>query len=432
MSTRAYKTKIVEPVEQVCLYYRGARYAGKGVLTWDWETGHHLESYLERYGPPLPEVREYGRAHVLTDADAVPVRLRLSHGRKALIRGILIRDEMSLIEKKHLSCTMSHLLFIEHMGTGLVPWSGDILLETDGCVILPDTVRRSLSVDGHPGQEAVSRGGLRYLHSDQWLRCFTTDDGCIEVSYRLIPRFWSRAEAWRFSEAVAIALSILSGRTLRLVERSLWRGCTRFIERRKKEPVVNLGYLSFFPNYPLPGKERIVNLIGFLASSSTEAHVCRRILLQTADAIRQTTTQGQVLMCATILEAAVRTLGKHAYVPKDTSWDVQESVTRFRQKYLTEEWSSSCDRAVRVFRRMRNRYAHPDWLVNDESAPLRARSEESFDDLVFLSWFYGYMILALAGDHDIKPVFPQPHSRWRAPITVHRASDASPEKDAAS
>jgi len=47
--------------------------------------------------------------------------------------------------------------------------------------------------------------------------------------------------------------------------------------------------------------------------------------------------------------------------------------------------------------------------------------EKSLDDMIFLSRFYGYMILALAGFRDLKPDFPKPHSEWSPAIKIYPA-----------
>jgi hypothetical protein len=39
-----------------------------------------------------------------------------------------------------------------------------------------------------------------------------------------------------------------------------------------------------------------------------------------------------------------------------------------------------------------------------------------------LTWFYGYMILAMAGVPNLEPKFPAPHREWKALMTYSSES----------
>jgi hypothetical protein len=56
--------------------------------------------------------------------------------------------------------------------------------------------------------------------------------------------------------------------------------------------------------------------------------------------------------------------------------------------------------------RLRHRNAHPDWLTTPNGVLSKEELKESTKDLIFLSRFYGYMILALAGFKEVEPLFP--------------------------
>ena len=58
------------------------------------------------------------------------------------------------------------------------------------------------------------------------------------------------------------------------------------------------------------------------------------------------------------------------------------------------------------------------------------KAEQTLDDMIFLSHFYGYMILALAGVSDLKPLFPAPHKQWGPMATVYTGeAEESPSPD---
>jgi len=56
---------------------------------------------------------------------------------------------------------------------------------------------------------------------------------------------------------------------------------------------------------------------------------------------------------------------------------------------------------------------------SDEGGPAaKSQVERAIDDLIFLSRFYGYVILSMAGLRDLKPLFPPPHKEWPPLATI--------------
>ncbi|MGB3495662.1 MAG: hypothetical protein WBA57_23235 [Elainellaceae cyanobacterium] len=70
---------------------------------------------------------------------------------------------------------------------------------------------------------------------------------------------------------------------------------------------------------------------------------------------------------------------------------------------------------------LRDRNAHPDWLFNKGGYLSTAEKEQALDSMIFLSHFYGYMILSLAGVKDLKPTFPPPHRQWGSAYNLQPA-----------
>lgn len=67
---------------------------------------------------------------------------------------------------------------------------------------------------------------------------------------------------------------------------------------------------------------------------------------------------------------------------------------------------------------MRHRNAHPDWLSTIGGACSREEIEKATNDAIFLSRFYGYMIMALANFRVSQPLFPKPLADWNPIMTV--------------
>jgi antitoxin ParD1/3/4 len=75
---------------------------------------------------------------------------------------------------------------------------------------------------------------------------------------------------------------------------------------------------------------------------------------------------------------------------------------------------------------LRDRNAHPDWLFSQGGSLSEAEQVQSLDNMLLLSRFYGYMILALAGFKNLEPIFPPPHKTSGAAATVTRVEENSP------
>jgi hypothetical protein len=146
-------------------------------------------------------------------------------------------------------------------------------------------------------------------------------------------------------------------------------------------------------------------LIEFFLKRGTEDFVCRNILGQMQEAARQQTWQASELLVSTILEAALRTLDNHPFRDRDHSWKINQSMDLFRCRYLAKEWTEPCERALEAHRRLRHRNAHPDWLFEEGRRRSEVQKTDVLRDISFLSRFYGYMIMALAGFTDLKPEF---------------------------
>ncbi|MEA5510200.1 hypothetical protein VB715_10545 [Crocosphaera sp. UHCC 0190] len=100
-----------------------------------------------------------------------------------------------------------------------------------------------------------------------------------------------------------------------------------------------------------------------------------------------------------------------AYQPND-QWKIEGALKRFRDNYLSRDWKSFCKqdgKIIKIYRDLRHRNAHPDWLFTQGGYLSKEQMEKSLDDMIFLSRFYGYMILAIAGVKELKPEFPSPH-----------------------
>jgi hypothetical protein len=152
-------------------------------------------------------------------------------------------------------------------------------------------------------------------------------------------------------------------------------------------------------------KTIFIRLLKFLIQKSQPAKFCKTAFYQIYEVSRQKHWQAKELLLATILEAFLRSIENRPFKPSGKSLDLKQGLERFRCNFLTDKWKETCAKAIETQERLRHRNAHPDWLVGDGGAFSKTSMEESFTDMCFLSQFYGYMILAIAGLNDLEPDF---------------------------
>jgi len=223
-------------------------------------------------------------------------------------------------------------------------------------------------------------------------------------------------------ESAKDAFSILYGQAVSLLQREVYRASKKYIEVRKREEPVSLSFLSPFEKDLGLNKANFVKLTEFLAqinrekSDSFHPNICRNIFRQMVEARVQKNSQTRELLLSTILEAALRTIYNKPFVSEGT-YCVEQGIKLFRDNYLSREWKEACKDAIAAHKRLRHRNAHPDWLFSKGGALSHQKSEEALDDMIFLSRFYGYMILALSKFEGLTPNFPQPH-KDQSPLVI--------------
>ena len=261
--------------------------------------------------------------------------------------------------------------------------------------------------------EGHSRGGLCYEDADGlsvWGR--KKGDGLFALSWALPKKAASKTDAWRWAEAARQALSIVFAQTIWPVRVFGSRGPTEITELRVKKEIHTLVHF----HRPLtegdpPGqwkfnREAFIQLTRFFVTGTPHTATCWSVFHRLAEASRQETWEARELLAATTLEAVLRTLDNRPFKSGDHTWKIKQSLESFRRAYLSPGWVSVCDKALRVRDRLRHRNAHPDWLTHPGGSFSKPEWCQSIEDLTFLSRFYGYMILAIAGFKNLQPQFP--------------------------
>jgi hypothetical protein len=415
-----YLRKTEWVLDDACFAYLGGLYRGRGLLTWQPDTGFHLEAFVTRSGPPMRAQVKFWEVRLTTRQDRTSIRMRIQHGGRALAV-VTLTDRLDVVMNGRLSCALGAVHFmmpLPEAARSAKRWSGSALIELGRSVHWPDRIVSTVQLEGQTIGESFERKGL--FHETHTLSVRGQEnEGRLDLHWSMDKTTHRRADAWRWARAFRDALSIEVGCFLPLLEREVLAFPSQHTERIKAGKAVAL-----HPFQPLEDdrvdKSRLFSLTDFFMKDSLEARICRKLFDRMVRASQQARWDDTELILSTALEGALRAL--EGVPSSDRKWRLGTSLVRFREKYLSPAWRPFCKRAITAFEHLRHSTAHPDWIVDKMALTAEAERSASFNDLRFLSRFYGYMILALAGVQILQPVFG---SRPPTPQPPASAPDAS-------
>lgn len=394
-------------LDRVWFDYLNVRYSGRGSLTWDPATGFRVEAFLNPEGQ-LPPIREYGRPGPDRRADVRAIRMKLKGFDLAIAPNVRLRDRMDIAEENHLSVRLDRVLFLsQHPILDATFRFGSADLKVARRPLLPDVVRTAVTIDGDPVGEEFAAEALRFQNHDDQITIRVAGDGLLRADWS-VPSSVSKAVCWRRAESVATALSVLVGQNVRLLQREIVRIGRQWLEVRRESPPVQLGHLALVRSADRIDKETFVSLMNFFDKPAPHADAARKVLDQVSEAVRQENFQTGQLLVATLLEAFLRSVDGAPFQTRkrfSRNWDLRDSLESFRARYFDDDWREACDRAIRAHFSLRDRNAHPDWLIGQGGQLSDAERAKALDEMVVLCQFYGYMILALAGRRNLRPRF---------------------------
>lgn len=410
--------------------YLGGRYQGRGIMTWKPEQGFHIEAPLDLQNMPRPRDVEFGRVGVIRKSDRSSIRIFLSKSySRAIAPSVTFVNRFDVISEKRISINLSRVIFSRYHSRELTKYSltGSALYETKGISSLLDGVsyEKKLEIQDYEvfNVSKLNHKGIYFKgEKGQIIYGYMLDDEYLEIFWELPKERFSRNYSWQLPEAIRYSLSIILGQELNLLQRTVYFGKRERTEIKQKQPINSLNLLSLVNGRSELNKEYFIGLTNFIADNEVGSDICRNIFQQLIEASRQKNWQVRELLVATVLEAALRNIDNEPFQPKSNSWKVGKSLERFIEQYLSNEWKGIKKSVMQAHTYLRDRNAHPDWLFTQGGALSEEELERSLDNMIFLSRFYGYMILALAGIKNLKPHFPKPHSEWQSPLVIAPAN----------
>ncbi len=412
-------------VDYLWFHYDGNHYTGNGVLNWNPDKGFHIAARVKNHQLNKSLHKEF---RTITFEPSIRIYMRLNSGLHAIAPHVFI-DEISLIHGR-LLVDVRKVIFIQQVNYPLTSgWSGSALFEINKSILLPDVVSIETKVgDGLPSQH-YSKSGIYYVH-DSGLEVigYEKERKYLEINWFLPKNQWGKKECWDFAQGLQNSISVLAGQALTLKYREMYRANRIFREILSSENPSSLGVIFRPFDYGVIEKEKIIELAKFFTRGGHHADVSRRIFYQMVEAKSQRSYQGQEFLLSTILEAALRSIYKCPFDPSSgkssRSFQIEYYVNQFRKDYLVSSsdddrrWRKVTDKVVKSYKRLRHRNAHPDWLSIPGGAYSASEMEQAVNDEIFLSRFYGYMIMGLANFKSLVPTFPVPVAEWEPMVTI--------------
>lgn len=399
-------------IDKLKFSYLGGQYTGKGFLTWSVEKGFHLDAFLEREGPTL-RGRSYGAPKYIKKKDRINIRLILKESYNwGIIKNVYLGGHLEVEFEDRLSLDFSSLILSiakNDMKNFKDKYYGSSLyFGIHKNHIFPDSLCKTLYLNDRKIQKEISHKGLIYDEpSSMQFKGFLKDNKYFELYWSLNKKNWTRSESWNWPDSFVDAFLFLSGKSIQIVYKMLQRGNQTYFQVSKpKKNIDSLDSFTLLQSPEVINKKRLIRFIEFFSRNSKEATTSQKILSQMTEAVNQKSWQGLEFMLSTVLEAALRTILNKPFVyNRKPRLNIQDDLQKFRKNYLTKEWKSICCEVSDVWKRLRDRSAHPDWLFDENDILSDQRKKESLNDMMFLKTFYGYMILAMSGEKNIEPNF---------------------------
>ena len=412
-------------VKHLWFRYEGIVYRGNGVLTWNPDKGFHIIAGIK--GNKVPGKKEF---HSIQFNEPTRIRMEMGDGTIA-ITPLLRFSELGLYWSETFSINIGQLILVKNLNNPeklSEKWGGSAIYEADARLLFPDIVRQETTVGEVGPLESYSRAGFDYDgNNGEKIWGEVKDNKYIYFSWSFPKQNWTKNQAFRFADGLRYALSALSGETVQLRYHEAERDHRIAKVFNSNEKPILFGLILRLFDQDIIDKNSTIQLAYFFAQENEQSKICKRIYHQIEAAVNQDSQQATELLLSTTLEAALRSIYHLPFAPgrsiRSDPFKLPNALKQFCSDYLTSnpndyrEWKKIIDKVSQAYSRLRHRNAHPDWLYAKSGMFSEKEMEQTVNDMILLSRFYGYMILGLAGFQNIQPVFPAPMSNWKPYMT---------------
>ena len=397
MSLWEYDRPVDRYVDRVQIPCVGGRYVGNGWLRW--QPGRLvLDAGVVAEGSPQRARSPRGMG-VLGPEHFAIVRMRGGGFERMIAPCVVVSGHPELDREgrfsAHLRCLIVHdALVMSEKGFR----SGSTLIATASGNLLFDPLVAETRLGDHVIESRHDNLGAIVADLDGVsVTGRALNDERIEISWSLPSGAWRLDEAWHFSDSLKLALRMIRGQSVETLQRELvCRSGTR-TEINAQPGSMNTFTDSRWFNDPFGfSSEDFLGMAVFFSRNGSIARTCRALLDTLFAAEDQRTLDAKFFMFPSAFEGLIRTLENRPYATGKPFRISDELVEKVRTTHFADISPASTKEAAAAFRRLRHRAAHPDWVATDKHWS-DARINEAFDDIAFLSKFYGQVLFSMVG-----------------------------------
>ncbi len=395
-------------LSRVQLDSNGVTYSGPAMANWDPDEGFRLQGVLNQVAGVRPKTITCGHAIF---SDKCEGAIRIAYGnfeRAAFFHGGMDSYCFNLHTSNSLDVTLSGLVSVKQKKETMSQ-CGHMVYEGKLPIILPDMVTRKETIRDKVIREGFSRG-MDYHENGFGFVIHNNDDDKYHLRWSIPPRIMNNKNCARYPYAVVQAWKFFSNSSAEPMYSNVHDGrrIIKYVQKRQKS--IRLGRYELIPFGKAISGADLLKLSLFFHENGPRAHVARNIMLQCFEASRARTWHATMFLIGSVLEAAMRTIYSIPFEHSKRRRDfcMNSCLIDFKDTYLGGNWDSAIDNICKAYKCIRHRSAHPDWLKTGVGSLTKEMQAETHNDLILMSRFYGYMILAMAGFKNLNPDFPEP------------------------
>lgn len=425
-------------IDNLWFKHKGLSYRGSGVLRWQSEKGFHLVAKIIK--KDIPTKVEF-KIIELTKPFRIKIEIDYDWEKVIVITPFLNIRESDIHFSNLLRVNFGRAVFFQGYGNNnkntQENWVGSATYEINENIILPDSIRKDSKIGEKEFGYSSSRTGFDYVgKNEEKLTGELEDKKYLYFFWSLPKNKWTKENSWGLAESLQDALSIISGSIVKLRFHKAYRNNRIANEYNANGKPTSLGVIFRFFDYDIIPKDLVANLAIYLSHKSENEYIIRKMLSQAIDASSQNSDVGRALLLTTIMEASLRTLYKIPFIAnrasRDDPYKPDIILPTFQKEYLSgkhnSSWEKWIEKILEAYKHLRHKNAHPDWVTDEGGMLSNQETEQTLNDMILLSRFYGYMILALSGFKDLEPKFPKPYSDWNPMMTMETIKNPVEEK----
>lgn len=397
-------------IESVSFYLKGNKFEGGGILEWNPKYGFKLNADVKTKDVITDNKENFGTENFIPKKQ---FHLKINNNWKAYSSSIFFSEwhKLSILVSGKISISFDNLIFFSDDSILQNSRSviGKCYLRIEDYTIFQDTISDEDMLFKENVSINTNNRGLKIESDEIKIIAYYNKQDIFELNWQVSESDYTNKAHWNISKAMRDTLSICLGQSITLIRRDIYRKNKTIIELLKEREIVNLGLLSPFLQDTYFNKELFIKIFRALIKNDKKSTIILNLFYQISDCRHIRNFNLWEFIMSTSLEATLRTYYEKPFKKskkEDEFNNIEPFFKKFRIEFFNDEynkeWKKIFNNVNKIFNELRHINAHPDW-INPPIFFSTDNKQERYNLLVYLSKFYGYIILALIGYKNIKP-----------------------------